>query len=258
MNSPQGALALAVALFVGMVACLEGGFRIGRAADSRHSDSAHEGLGAIEAAVYALFGLLLGFSFAGATSRLETRREQIVQEANAIGTAYLRLDLVPSGDQPDMRQLFRQYLDARMGMYARLSDRVAADRELARAEHLQREIWSRAVRLSRTDSTQSTARLLLPALNEMMDLTTARSIALHTRLPSLILALLISLALMSGLLAGYGMAKRRHRSWLHALLYAGFISMTVYTVLDLDNPRSGLIRLDAADKAIVKLRDSIQ
>ncbi|MGH7730859.1 MAG: DUF4239 domain-containing protein [Candidatus Eiseniibacteriota bacterium] len=258
MNPAQGALALATALFVGMVACLEGGYRIGRRANARHPEWAHEGVGAIEAAVFALFGLLLGFSFAGATSRLDARREQIVQEANAIGTAYLRLDLAAPNDQPEMRRLFRDYLDARLSMYAKLPDLRSADRELARAEQIQREIWSRAVSSSRTDAAQDVGRVLLPALNDMMDLTTARSIALHTRLPSLILALLISLALMSGLLAGYAMAKRHHRSWLHTLLYAGFVAMTVYTVLDLDNPRSGLIRLDAADNAIVKLRDSIR
>jgi hypothetical protein len=57
--------------------------------------------------------LLLGFAFAGATSRLDTRRELIIREANAIGTAYLRLDLVPAADQPSLRALFRDYLDAR-------------------------------------------------------------------------------------------------------------------------------------------------
>lgn len=258
LTPAQGALTLAIALFVGIVACLEGGYRIGRSASARHPDSAHEGVGAIEAAVFALFGLLLAFSFAGATSRLDARRQQIVQEANAIGTAYLRLDLVPPSDQPVMRHLFRQYLDARLSMYARLPDLAAADRELARAEHIQREIWARAVSVGRADATQNAARVLLPALNDMMDLTTARSVALHTHLPSLILTLLVSLALMSGLLAGYGMAKRLRRSWLHTLLYAGFVAITVYTVLDLDYPRSGLIRLDAADSSVAKLRDSIR
>jgi len=257
MSLAPGAFTLAIGLFVGVVACLDGGYRIGRRASVRHPDRAHEGIGAIEAAVFALFGLLLGFSFAGATSRLDARREQIVQEANAIGTAYLRLDLLPPNEQSAMRRLFRQYLEARLSMHARLPDLAAADPELARAERIQQEIWSRAVVVSRADPTHDAARVLLPALNEMMDLTTARNIALRTRLPSLILVLLISLALMSGLLAGYAMAKRQRRSWLHTLLYAGFVAVTVYTVLDLDDPRSGLIRLEAADSAIVKLQNSI-
>lgn len=248
---------LTIGLFVGVVACLEGGYRIGRKASAGEPHRSHEGIGTIEAAVFALFGLLLGFSFAGATSRLDARRHQIVREANAIGTAYLRLDLLPTDEQPGMRRLFRQYLDARLGMVARLPDVTAADQELARAERIQHEIWTRAVGVSRAGPTDNAARLLVPALNEMMDLTTERSIALHTRLPALILWLLISLALMSGLLAGYAMAKRQRRSLLHGLVYAAFTAATIYAVLDLDNPRSGLIRLDAADQALVKLRNSI-
>ncbi|MBZ5649506.1 MAG: hypothetical protein LAO18_03345 [Acidobacteriia bacterium] len=101
------------------------------------------------------------------------------------------------------------------------------------------------------------ARLLLPALNDMIDVTTSRTIALHTHLPPLIFGLSISVALLSGLLAGYDMAKAKGRSWLHVLLYAVVIAITIYTVLDLDNPRFGLIRLDAADNALIQLRDSI-
>ena len=101
------------------------------------------------------------------------------------------------------------------------------------------------------------ARLLLPALNDMIDVTTSRTIALHTHLPPLIFGPSISVALLSGLLAGYDMAKAKGRSWLHVLLYAVVIAITIYTVLDLDNPRFGLIRLDAADNALIQLRDSI-
>ena len=74
-------------------------------------DSAYEGIGAIEASVFALLCLLLGFSFAGGTSRLDSRRQLIVEEANAIGTAYLRLDLLVTEGQLEMRHLFREYLD---------------------------------------------------------------------------------------------------------------------------------------------------
>jgi hypothetical protein len=258
MNPIQWAFLLSIALFLGMMACLEAGYRIGRHNVGRHPDLAHEGIGVIEAAVFALLGLLLGFSFAGATARLDSRRQLIVQEANSIGTAYLRLDLMPAADQPEIRRLFREYLDTRLRVYEKLPDLGAAEQELARGEQIQQEIWSRAVTASRADPTQNAARLLLPALNEMIDVTTSRTIALHTHLPTLIFALLICVALLSGLLAGYAMAKRERRSWLHLLLYAAVVSMTIYVVLDLDYPRSGLIHLKAADNALIKLRDSIR
>ena len=258
MNPVQVAAVLSIGLFVAMVGCLEAGYRVARHGSGARSESGSPGVGAVEAAVFALLGLLLGFSFSGATSRLDTRRQLIVEEANAIGTAYLRLDLLPAGDQPPMRELFREYLDARLRMQERLTDIEAADLQLAHAEQLQQAMWSRAVAASRADSTQNAARLLLPALNETIDITTTRTIAQRTHLPWLIFGLLVILALLSGLLAGYAMGTRERRSWLHVVLYSAVVAITIYVVIDLDHPRSGLIRLDAADHALVKLRNSIR
>lgn len=259
MNPAQRAVVVSVGIFIGLVAFLEVGYRIGRRGSEQHPELAHEGIGVIEAAVFALLGLLLGFSFAGGISRLDIRRQLIVQEANAIGTAYLRLDVLPASDRPEMRLLFREYLDSRIRAYEKLPDTEAAEEELGHSAEIQREIWAQAVTASRADGIPNTSRLLLlPALNDMIDVTTSRTIALHTHLPLLILTLLISVALLSGLLAGYAMAKRRRRSWLHMVLYAAIIALTIYTVSDLDNPRSGLIHLKAADKALVQLRDSIR
>jgi hypothetical protein len=257
MNPGELAVVVPIGLSVGMVACLEAGYRIGRYASNKNQ-AAHEGTGTIGAAVFALLGLLLGFTFANGVSHLDQRRELIVREANAIGTAYLRLDLLPASQQLEMRRLFRVYLDTRLQVYERLPDVSAAERELAHAGQLQQEIWSKAVGAGLADSTQNVARLLLPALNDMIDVTTSRTIALHTHLPPLIFGLSIVVALLSGLLAGYDIAKRKRRSWFHGLLYAVVIALTVYTFLDLDYPRFGLIRLKAADNALVQLRDSIR
>ena len=257
-NPMEVATGLSIGLFFVMLACLEAGYRIGHWNTEKHPELAHEGIGAVEGAVFALLGLLLAFTFAGATSRLDARRHLIVQEANAIGTSYLRVDLLSANDQPAMRHLFRDYLDARLRVYEKVPDLKAVDEEIAHAEQLQQEIWSRAVSASKTDQTQNVARLLLPALNEMIDVTTSRSIALHTHLPPLIFALLICVALLSGLLAGYAMAERKRRSWLHVLVYAAVVAVTVYAVLDLEFPRLGLIRLDSADQAMLRLRDSIR
>jgi len=258
MNPAHVALLVSIGLFFGIMICLEVGYRIGRRNLARNPERAHEGIGVIEAAVFALLGLLLGFSFAGGTSRLDAKRQLIVQEANAIGTAYLRLDELPLNDQPSIRGLFRDYLDARIRVYQKLPDVEAAEQELGRVAELQKQIWSRAVAASRNDSTQNTARLLLPAINDMIDVTTARTIAMYTQLPRLIFILLTGVALISGLLAGYAMAKRKSRSLLHMALYAAVIAVTVYAVLDLEYPRFGLIRLDMADKALLQLRDSIR
>jgi hypothetical protein len=255
--NPAGWGVVAVGLFIGTVACLEAGYRLG-SYKSKSPDLAHEGIGGLEAAVFALLGLLLGFSFGGGTSRLEARRQLIIQEANAIGTAYLRLDMLAAGDQPQMRRLFRKYLESRLRVYELLPDMNAASQQLLRTAEIQQSIWSSAVTASRADPTHTAARLLLPALNEMIDVTTSRTVALHTHLPTLIFVLLVVVALLSALVAGYAMSKRRSRSWLHMLVYSLVIAITVYAVLDVDDPRSGLIRLQAADQALLDLRDSIR
>ena len=84
LNPARVAFVVATGLFVGIVVCLEIGYRLGRRSSAKNPELAHEGIGVIEAAVFALLGLLLGFSFAGGTSRLDAKRQLIVQEANAI------------------------------------------------------------------------------------------------------------------------------------------------------------------------------
>jgi hypothetical protein len=258
--SPYGSavLALLVGLFAGILACLELGYRIGRNSSMKIHESAYEGVGAIEAALFALLGLLLGYSFAGATSRLETRHQLVVQEANAIGTAYLRLDLLPLSEQPEIRHQFREYLDARVQAYEKFAHKESTEREFELASELRRQIWIQALTFSRADQSQDAVRPLLPALNEMIDVTTSRAIALESHLPALIFYLLICIALLCGLLAGYAMFKRQGRSWLHMLLFAAIISITVYAIFEFDNPRYGLIKVDAADRALLELRNSIQ
>jgi hypothetical protein len=242
-------------LFAGMLLFLEGGYRLGIVA--QREGSPQEGVGALETAVYALLGLLLGFSFSGATSRFEEQRQLSVKEANAIGTAYLRVDELPDDSQPEMRRLFREYLKVRLETQRSLPDIAAAERGMARSSQVQQQIWSTAVAGSRQDPTQNAARLLLPAINDMIDVTTERAIGFRARLPSLIFYLLIFIALISSLLAGYGMAKRRTRSLLHMILFAACISATIFAVTDLEHPRSGLIRVNDADRTLVELQDLI-
>ena len=258
--NPYGlaSLALLFGLFAGLLAFLDLGYRIGRNNFRKNHALAYEGTGTLEGALFALLGLLLGFSFAGATSRLDARHQLIIHEANAIETAYSRLDLLPATDQPPMRHLFRDYLDARVQAYEKFAHREASAQEFARASEIQRQIWSLGLTASQADPSREATRLLLPALNDMADVAAAQSIALELHLPAFIFYLLIGIALLTAVLAGYAMSKRQSRSWLHMLLYAAIISITIYAIFDFDNPRYGLIRADAADKALLQLRDSIR
>jgi hypothetical protein len=100
--------------------------------------------------------------------------------------------------------------------------------------------------------------LLLPALNQMIDITTTRTVATQVHPPSVVYVLLMGLALVSALLAGFSMAESRSHNWLHTLLYAAILSLAIYVILDLEYPRMGLIRVDAADQLLMDVRQSMR
>ena len=225
MDHTVSAILFAVGLFLGMLLL----FEVGRQLRTKELRADHEngsGLGAVEGAIFALFGLLVAFTFSGAMERFDAHRSLIAEEANTIGTAYLRLDLLPPDVQPVLRGLFRSYLDARPGVYRKLPDVQASNTEQVHAKTLQAQIWSEAVEASALPGARPDAAKLLPALNDMIDITTTRSMAAQSHPPTIIFALLFVLGLGCSLFAGYGAAGSR-RSWLHIL---GFSVVTAITI----------------------------
>lgn len=138
-------LVLTLSFLLAMLCLLEVGRRLGRRWRAKAAAEAVAGGGAIEGAIFALLGLLMAFTFSGAAARFDTRRQLIVEEANAIGTSYLRLDLLPADAQPRLRERFRQYLMTRLDMYRKYLDSAATREALARSVILQGEIWTQAV-----------------------------------------------------------------------------------------------------------------
>jgi hypothetical protein len=254
MHPIIAALLYTAGLFVGMLVLSEVGRRIGVRRLAGDPEGATVGVGTVEGAVFGLLALLVAFTFSGAAARFDTRRQLIVEETNDIGTAYLRLDLLPTAAQPPLREHFRQYVAARLAVYRQLPDVAAATEALRRASTVQTEIWAQAVAGSREpDAHPDAAKLLLPALNAMFDITTTRTVALQTHPPTIIFAMLFVVALASALLAGHGLAGGKRRNWLHMVGFAAIITVAVYVILDLELPRLGLIRVEAFDQALVDL-----
>ncbi|MFO1314196.1 MAG: DUF4239 domain-containing protein [Burkholderiales bacterium] len=245
-------------LFVGMLVLLEVGRRLGAqrlAADPTHGQ---DGNGAIEGAVYALLGLLIAFTFSGAATRFDDRRNLIVQETNDIGTAYLRIDLLPAAAQPAIRDLFRRYLDARLDVYRDVENAEATQAAVALSSKLQGEIWAHAVAASRGDGAAPAApMLLLPALNQMFDTASTRLMVTKVHPPTIIFAMLFVIALASALFAGYGMGGAKVRNWVHMVGFAAVIAGAVNVIIDLEYPRIGLIRVDTFDQVLIDLRKSM-
>ena len=213
--------------------------------------------GIVDGAVFGLMGLILAFSFAAAGNRFDLRRQYIVEETNAIGTAWLRLDVLDDAARESLRGKFRRYLDARIEGYGALPDSLPALRAWARADSLQQAIWSEAVSATRVAPTPGAPVLLLPSLNEMFDITTTRRAAIMAHLPRQVFELLVILVLACGVVAGYGITGAGPRSWLHILGFSLVIVITLHVIMDYEYPRLGRITVRDHDQLMVNLRASM-
>ena len=163
MEPPISPLLYAVLLFLGMLILLEVGRRFGIRRRPKESEGERGSLGTVEGAVFALFGLMVAFTFSGAASRFNEKRMLIAEEANAIETAYLRLHLVPQEAQPALQELFRRYVDSRLETYRKLPNMEAAESEMAKSKKLQEEIWTEAMDATLLPNSHPDAgKLLLP------------------------------------------------------------------------------------------------
>ncbi len=252
------AAAIAVALFVGVLTCSELGYRWGTGKLRSQGPKAFAGASHIEGAIFALLGLMLAFNFAGAAGRLERRHLHLIDEANAVGTAWLRLDLLPTESQTAIRELFRQYVDNRMAVFSSLNDRATREAELERTAVLQAQIWALAVEANRDGTAGGYGRLTtLPALNTMFDAATTRTRSALVHTSPVITTFVVLVALLSAAVAGYAMSESGRRPISHAVVFALIVSSTMYMIIDLDYPRFGMIRIDSADKVFQDLRISM-
>ena len=250
---------LAFGILLGMLVCLEIGRWLGMRRLAKDPQGAMLGHGVVESAVFALYGLLLAFTFSGAPQRLDVRRQLIMEEANAIGTAYLRLDLLGPESQPALREIFRSYVDSRIEVYRKFPDIKAAKAELSKSSEIQMNIWTQSVAATRLPNTHPDgAKLLLPAVNAMIDITGTRTMAVSIHPPAIVFWLLLLLALICSLLAGYGMAGKKHRSWVHIIAFVAITVVTAYVILQIEFPRMNSNRLEAYDQVLVDVRASMR
>jgi hypothetical protein len=254
MNPATLSALLSLGLFAAMLGCLELGRRFGVRRMAADPDGVKSGTGPVDSAVFALLGLLLAFTFSAASNRYEARRQLILQEANIIGTAYLRLDLVAAQPRAELQQLFRDYLDSRLETYRRLEEPAAALAEYAHSVELQGRIWAKARDAARAMPSPASQQLLLPSLNEMFDIANTRRAAMWMHQPKIIFVMLIGVALAGAVLAGHSLATGRARSWIHIAAFAAVTSVALYVILDLEFPRFGLIRVDEIDQLLVDVR----
>ena len=248
----------AVLLFIGMLIFIEAGLRMAKWRMKDNQDGGNEGISSLTGAIFALFGLLVAFTFSGAATRFDARRQLVVEEVNDIGTAYLRLDLLPEPAQSELKAIFRRYVDSRIETYKSVPDFEKVQKCLMQTTQLQNEIWAKSIIACREKGDPSTTSLLLSSLNALIDITTTRLAATQIHPPSIIFIMLFGLALGCAYLGGYGMATVKNRPWTHMVAFAGIAAFTVFVIIDIEYPRLGLIRVEESDQLLVDLRASMK
>lgn len=257
MNYTLLACLASIALFITIVTVSRCAYRIGRRRPDLVETSS-ESAGAVVGAVFALLGLLTAFTFSAAYSRLDARRQLIVQEVNAIGTAYLRLDVLPNEAQGQLRKDFKTYTLSRFAFYQKLTESEGALSELAHASELQQLIWSKAVSASSGTENSSMRMLLLPALNEMIDIVTTRTVAIMAHPPLLIFASLVLISIACGGMIGYRASISEYSARFYEITFALVMSFTLYLILDIEYPRFGLVRLDDVNQLLFDLANAMK
>lgn len=225
------------------------GYRIGIRRRVRNDHTFRAVHPAIEGSVFGLMALLLGFSFNGAASRFEVRRQLVIQEANAIGTTYLRLDLLPPETQPEIREHFRTYVHSRLAVYQKIPDLEAVGAALNRSSLLQAKIWRETVQALK-GSAPSEKNLLLNSMNQMLDFAKARTVALTTHPPPPVFLMLGLTVIASSALSGYSMSASERRDWMSMIILAVVLGLAMYLILDYEFPRVGFLRLDPVDQVL--------
>ena len=233
---------IGIAFFALLMIVGELAYQVGRRSKTLADDVARNVTGAIQAAVLGLLGLLLAFTFGMAGQRYDLRRMVQVDESNAIGTAYLRADVLPDAAAREVRRRLRQYVDVRIDLHQASDEHQI--RELRRStEQLQTELWNYAAEAARNDPRSVPAGLFMQSLNEMIDLYSTVTVA-QARVPTRILLLLMLVAAFGIATLGHAFGLDRRRRLAGTLMLPILVSAIVLVTLDLDRPQSGRIRVN--------------
>ena len=233
---------LTVAILV--VAASESGVVVGRAIRTPSGGDTPSTV--IQGAVFTLVGLLLAFSFSLSLGRFDARRVVLVQEANAIGTTFLRASLLPPSLAAEMRHDLRKYVPWRVEFVSAETDPRERAIATERSEELQRAMWQLAVDAARTDPRSTTTALLVASLNETIDLSTEEDAVQQAHIPDIVIVGLVLIILIASSLTGYGFGLQGRRAILSIVLFAVTFAIAIGLVLDLDRPQRGLIQVNLA------------
>ena len=216
--------------------------------------SVSSGFGSLSSLLF----FLLAFTFGMSVTRYDSRRQVVIDEANDIGTALLRSDLYPTAERLLFRNDFKKYIEARIDYYEAGSDIKKIITADSLSQSISARLWERSSRLSFDNSNTNATRLMIPALNDMIDITTTRMAGEKSKVPESIIWMLFALACISSFFSGYSASMKGSIDWLVEFGFCLLISITIFFTFDLDRPRRGFITMDGPNQTIIELRNNFR
>jgi hypothetical protein len=230
-----------VFLLFGLVTliCYEAGYRLGRWWQDR-TPGEQEATGMLVGSIVALMAFLLAVTMGMASDRFDTRRGLVLEEANAIGTTYLRAGYLPAPAADETRDLLREYVPLRIAT----NDRAQLQANIERSVQIQTELWAIAEELARTTDQGDLVGLYIESLNEVIDLHETRVVAgIYARVPETILLILIGGSALSLGMVGYSAGLTHRRGLISAIVLVIALGAVITLVVDLDRPRDGFLQV---------------
>jgi hypothetical protein len=252
MLSNVNEFVISLAAIIVFLAAIEIGFRLGLRYRSRSDNETKDHVKLLVTALLGLLALLLGFNFAMASSRFDARKALIQEEVNAIGTTWLRGQLLPEPQRHEVNELLKSYVAARIDFMRAGVDENRLASASAEASHIDAQIWAATRTMVVEGSGGPQVGMFIAGLNEMGNVKWKRYAALDNHVPEPVLYLLLTVAVGALGFIGYSYGLsglRRHRS---TAIFATLIALVFATILDFDRPRGGFIRI--GEEGILRLQ----
>jgi hypothetical protein len=244
---------LPLTIVIGL-ASFEFGYRVAHYRQQQHQEEKETPVGGMVAGTLGLLAFMLAFTFGLAGARFEDRRQVVLDEANAVGTTYLRAEMLPEPMRTEVKKLLREYVDLRVEAVQQQPEKL--NEAVSKSEALQERLWAQAVAVTEKDRSPIAA-LFVDSLNSVIDLHATRVMAgLRSRVPAVIWIVLYVLAILAMEMIGYhaGLANSRRSIAAVALIIA--FSLVLFLIADLDRPGQGMLRV--SQQSMIDLRKSMK
>jgi hypothetical protein len=210
-------------------------------------------VGAVVGAMLGLLAFILAFTFGMTAERFQTRKSLLLDEVNAIGTAYLRIDILTEPERSEVRKLMREYVDIRANLP---TDLKKLEKAIERAEELQSKIWSHVMSFATAYRDSDTTALIIDSMNKVFDLHTSRvTVGIKYRIPWVIWFVLYLISIITMVAVGYQFGLSGVDDIQINVLLTICFSLVILLIADLDSTTKGLLKV--SQKPMVELQQKL-